>query len=54
MADGPKADIADIMVRTMQGITESTAEIAARRLGLKSVPAGLAMLIEKLDMNIED
>ena len=54
MADGPKADIADIMVRTMQGITESTAEIAARRLGLKSVPAGLAMLIEKLDMKIED
>lgn len=54
MADGPKADIADIMVRTMQGITESTAEVAARRLGLKSVPKGLAMLIEKLDMQITD
>lgn len=53
ISDGPKADIADIMVRTMQGVTESTAEIAARRLGLKAVPAGLAKLIDNLDLHIE-
>ncbi len=33
LSDGPKADIADIMVRNMCGITESTAEIVARRIG---------------------
>lgn len=54
LADGPKADIADIMVRTMQGISESTAEVAARRLGMKSVPKQLEMLITNLDMTIDD
>lgn len=51
--DGEKADIADIMLRLVHGIPETTAEIAARRLGLKAVPAGLAKLIEQFDMTID-
>ena len=51
-ADGPKADIADIMIRKMQGITESEAEKACRKLGIESNPA-LADLIEKLNLKVE-
>ena len=51
-SDGPKADIADIMIRKMQGVTESEAEKACRRLGIESNPA-LADLIEKLNLKVE-
>ena len=50
-ADGPKADIADIMVRMMQGVEESETEKACRRLGIEHNPA-LQDLIEKLSLNV--
>ena len=53
LADGPKADIADIMVRTMHGIKESTAEIVARRLNAPDKVEVLDKLINSLGMEIE-
>ena len=51
-ADGPKADMADIMVRLMHGITESEAEIAARRLGAPDKVEDIAYMMEKLDLQL--
>ena len=51
-ADGPKADIADIMVRTMRGITESPAELTARRLHVPDKVEVIQDLIDKLDLQI--
>ena len=51
-ADGPKADIADIMVRMMHGIEESETEKACRRLGIE-YNAALQDLIEKLSLKVE-
>jgi hypothetical protein len=53
--DGDHADIADIMLRLVQGIKESPAEIAARRLNATPEQAKmLALLINKLNLKIED
>jgi len=51
-SDGQKADIADIMVRMMQGVKETEAEKASRMLGLDHVSEGLADLIDKLYLTI--
>lgn len=53
-ADGPKADIADIMVRMMHGITETEAEKVARRLHLTRCPEPLEKLINKFDLKVMD
>lgn len=53
-ADGPKADMADIMVRLMHGITESPAEVAARRLGAQGKTEDIAYLMDKLDLTLND
>ena len=51
-SDGPKADIADIMIRRMQGIEETEAEKACRMLGLDHIDAGVADMIDKLDLKL--
>lgn len=51
-ADGPKADMADIMVRLMHGITESEAEIAARRLGTPDKVEDIAYMMDKLGLQL--
>ena len=51
-SDGDKADIADMMVRIIKGVTESPAEIAARRLGAPDKAEDINYLIEKLDLQI--
>ena len=51
-SDGPKADIADIMVRTMSGIRETDYDKACRRLGIDGND-GLKDLIEKLSLKVE-
>lgn len=50
--DGPKADIADIMLRLVEGIKESPAEVAARRLGRPDKVDVLAMMMDKLNLEI--
>lgn len=51
-SDGPKADIADIMVRRMSGIEETEYDKACRRLGIESNPK-LKDMIEKLSLKVE-
>ena len=50
-SDGPKADIADIMVRLMSGIHETETDKAFRLLGIEDNPA-LADLIKQFDMKL--
>lgn len=52
--DGPKADIADIMLRMVQGIPETQEEVIARRLGMKEIPACFSKLIDKLELKINN
>ena len=53
--DGAKADIADIMIRLMHGIEETTAEIACRRLNIDGEQAQhLTTLIERMNLQIID
>ena len=52
--DSPKADIADIMIRMMQGIEETPAEIAARRLCAPDKVKDIAALMDKLDLTLND
>lgn len=52
--DSPKADIADIMIRMMQGIEETPAEIAARRLCAPEKVKDIAALMDKLDLTLND
>ena len=51
-ADGPKADIADIMVRTMSGVRETDYDKACRRLGIDG-NEGLKDMMDKLQLTIE-
>lgn len=52
--DGNKADIADIMLRTVQGIEESPLEIAVRRLNATpDQAANLKLLIDKLHLTLQ-
>ena len=50
-SDGPKADIADIMVRLMSGVHETETDKAFRLLGIDDNPA-LADLIKQLDLKL--
>jgi hypothetical protein len=50
--DGPKADIADIMIRKMNGIEESEAERAARLLGAHDKAKDIAYMMDKLDLHL--
>ena len=52
--DGEKADMADIMIRIMNGIEESPAEIAARRLGAPDKAGVIGNLMSKLDLKLID
>lgn len=52
--DGPKADIADIMVRLMQGIEETEAEKVARRLGHPEAAETVDYMMKKLDLQLID
>ena len=53
--DGDKADIADIMIRLMHGIEETTAEIACQRLNIDGEQAQhLTTLIERMNLSIID
>lgn len=51
-ADGPKADIADIMVRKMSGIEESEYDKVCRRLGVENNEALLDMM-NKLELKLQ-
>lgn len=51
--DGDKADIADIMLRLVNGCEESDAQKVARRLGSDNVQA-IANMMEKLDLTISE
>lgn len=57
-ADGPKADIADIMIRLShdvgQVMEESDSEKASRRLGLDHEHPALKQLIDTLHLKLED
>ena len=48
--DGPKADIADIMIRLMHGIEETEAEKVARQLGAPDKAKDIQYLMDKLDL----
>ena len=48
--DGPKADIADIMIRKMNGIEESEAERAARILGAHDKVEAIQYMMDKLNL----
>lgn len=51
--DGPKADIADIMIRLMHGIEETESEKAARLLSATPEQArAIADMMDKLDLHI--
>lgn len=50
--DGPKADIADIMIRLMSDIPETEAEKVARRLGRPDKADAIAYMMDKLDLQI--
>ena len=50
--DGPKADIADIMIRRMSGIEETEAEKVARRLGAPDKANDIKYMIDKLDLHL--
>lgn len=54
MQDGPKADIADIMLRRQNGITETEAEKACRRLGMQHVSETIQYMIDKLNLKLID
>jgi len=51
--DGPKADIADIMIRLMSDIPETEAEKVARMLGAYDKVEVLGDLMTKLDLTLE-
>lgn len=51
--DGPKADIADIMIRLMSDIPETEAEKVARMLGAYDKVEVLGDLMDKLNLEIE-
>lgn len=52
--DGPKADIADIMIRRMNGVEESETDKAARLLSATPEQArNLAKLMNNLDLKVE-
>lgn len=53
-ADGDKADIADIMLRLVHAPEETTAEVAARRLGKPDIAPVLERMIDKLDLVIDE
>ena len=52
--DGEKADIADIVLRMLQGIEETEEEKIARRLGMDTIPDELRTLINNLNLKLED
>ena len=52
--DGEKADIADIVLRMLQGIEETEEEKIARRLGMDAIPDELRTLINNLNLKLED
>ncbi|MBO4621996.1 MAG: hypothetical protein J5635_04930 [Paludibacteraceae bacterium] len=51
-SDGPKADIADIMVRTMSGVRETDYDKACRRFGIDGNEC-LKDMMDKLQLTIE-
>jgi len=51
--DGPKADIADIMIRLMSDIPETEAEKVARMLGAYDKVQDIAYMMDKLNLEIE-
>ena len=51
--DGPKADIADIMIRLMNDIEETPAQIAARRLGKPDKAPILEMFMNVLGLSLK-
>ena len=53
-ADGDKADMADIMLRLVCAPQETESEKACRLLGLQEIHEGVATLIDKLDLTIDN
>ena len=53
-ADGPKADIADIMLRMVCAPAETEKDKVARRLGLDACPPTLSKMMDKLDLHISE